>query len=310
MAGKKKETNTEKTKPKRKYTRRNEKNVISEAADGSVLVKEKAPKHASKWKYPWDKIKEEWLGGKSPAQLEREFELPKNLIYIHARKWVDEGYTRPDDKLKEIAESEEITELSLEERAFEQIWSHLDKYQLTEQQKLFVLSYAKNPNKMEAAKKAGYRLSGATADLVTNYLLNDANINSAISYIRGQMIKGYAVQPSDVVNTMTKLFFSDMSDYIEDFGYKTKWVATRQGGYEKDVPYIKLKDKKDMDMSLVKSMKVGQSGDIQIELFDKKMAFDFFIELFGILKQKEENINENKLATGLLAMAEFFKTKK
>ncbi|MGL5711759.1 MAG: terminase small subunit [Paraclostridium sp.] len=249
-------------------------------------------------KNDWEAIKRDWLNGVRPMDLIRKYNTHKSQTYSMIRKWLNEGLV-PDDY-------DEESKLKVDDKNFIEMWDKLESFELTEKQKVFTITYCMTDDKLEAIKRAQYNCTDASAHVMAYKLLKNEKIKAAIKELKPQITSKYDVNSDDVVGYMAKLFNANMGDYIDDFGTRRVTVTTRKGTYEKEVPYIQLKDKKDVDMSLVKGIKVGQSGDLQIELHDKNKAVDFFIKYLGLLENSEGNTNENKLAQGLMLLAQSF----
>lgn len=249
-------------------------------------------------KNDWETIKKEWLKGARAMDLIRKYGTHKSQTYSMIRKWLNEGLV-PDDY-------DEESKLKVDDKNFIEMWDKLEDCGLTEKQKVFTITYCMTDDKLESIRRAQYNCTEASAHVMAYKLLKNEKIKSAIKELKPQITSKYDVSSDDVIGYMAKLFNANMGDYIDNFGTRTVKVTTRKGTYEKEVPFIQLKDRKDVDMSLVKGIKVGQSGDLQIELHDKNKAIDFFVKYLGLLDNNEGNTNENKLAQGLMQLAQAF----
>lgn len=254
-------------------------------------------------KIDWDVIKNKWLNeGYSPRDIMREFDLSSAHVYPKIKKWLSDGAIPSD-----TAKNEKV---SLRDIAFTDLWGKLDEYELSEPEKIFVINYAHTNNAETSLKDSGLTGKSKSESRATlTYLMSKKKLQLALRYVRGLILNKYNLDQEDVVGHFAKILNSSMGDFIDDYGYKQVTVTTRKGTYQKEVPYIQMKKITDVDMSLVKSIKVGQSGDVQIELYDKKLALEFFTKYLNLIEDKQESNTESKLAQGLLGLAEIFKNK-
>ncbi|MGL5315875.1 MAG: terminase small subunit [Peptostreptococcaceae bacterium] len=254
-------------------------------------------------KIDWDSVKAKWMfQGYTAKQMAEEFDIPLSTVYSKIKKWIFDGSV-PTSEIPD-------KKVSLRDMAFSEIWGKLDDYQLSEQEKVFVLSYAHSNDPHEALKEAQmYSNSKSENSMTITHLLGKQRLKLAVAHIRNLILNRYNLEADDVLVEYAKILKSNMGDFVSDFGYKEVEVKTRRGTFTKEVPYIKLKNIKDVDLSLVKSMKIGQSGDVQIELYDKKLALEFFTKYLNMIDGNSNATNDNKLAQGLLTLVDIMKNK-
>lgn len=177
---------------------------------------------------------------------------------------------------KEI--KKKLTELETDERINDQdadvVQNILDKSDLSERWKLFIMYYLQCYSPTTAALKAGYSKSGAGAAGLS--LLKDERIKVVLNQIKAVINKSLYLEAHDVLSEYVKIAFADMTDFVE----------VKEGR-------ISIKDTDKVDGTLISEIKQGRDG-ITVKLHDKMKALDKIDKLFDLIPDRKLELDREK----------------
>lgn len=171
---------------------------------------------------------------------------------------------------------------------------------LTEKQKRFCLFYLQRFNATWAYMKA-YDASYETANTNGPLLLVKTGIQTQLASLKKAVMGDIHLTTTDLAKEYAKQAFADLGDYV-DFGTKQEIVRDGwykpikdkvKGGYLKaDVSFVHLKDKKEVDTSVLKGIHIGRDG-VVVELYDKQKALGELMKYLDDDNPADENVTIN-----------------
>lgn len=205
------------------------------------------PKTVSKWK-TLDKWEENIKNSKNKSEnskFEKDIE----------RYSLEDGNMEIEDEIKDIIESEE----------------------LTDKQTLFCIYFIQYFNATKAYQKA-YGCNKVTAKVNGSKLLSKANIRIAISSLKQNRMNRALLEADDIFQKYMDIAFADITDYIT-FGKKDTLIGISESGvpiYQQH-NYVDYHESEDIDGSLITEFKEGKNG-FSIKLMDRLKALDWLAE--------------------------------
>lgn len=155
----------------------------------------------------------------------------------------------------------------------------------TEKQKLFALYYLQRFNATWAYMQA-YGGKYTVANVEGPRLLVNPSVKSMIDELKAEQAAELHMTKMDVLNEAARQMTANIGDYI-DFGSEEVPVTDKQGhkvidpatGKQriKRVSRVTLRDKSEVDTSLLKSVRVGKDGVI-VEINDPQKAMDMLMK--------------------------------
>ncbi len=155
----------------------------------------------------------------------------------------------------------------------------------TEKQKLFAQYYLERFNGTWAYMKA-YKVNADTARASAPRLLANVSVRTMIDELKAEQAAELHMTKMDVLNEAARQMTANIGDYI-DFGSKEVPVTDKQGRKVIDsatgkprmkrVSRVTLRDKSEVDTSLLKSVRVGKDGVI-VEINDPQKAMDMLLK--------------------------------
>ncbi len=153
-----------------------------------------------------------------------------------------------------------------------------------DKQKMFAVYYLQRFNATWAYMKA-YGANQSTAMVNGSKLLSNAKIQKLITELKQQQLSENHLTKSDLISELAKQAKVDLGDYI-DFGSTDEEVVDRKGRRIIDkngeiktvrVSHVSLKNKENVDTSLLKSVHIGKDG-VVVETYDKQKAIDLLLK--------------------------------
>lgn len=178
-----------------------------------------------------------------------------------------------------------------------------ESLELTEKQRLFCLYFIKNHNATMAAIKAGYAKESAHVQGHEN--LRKPKIAKEIRRLKGRALEELFIDAMDVLEVYAKIAFADIGDYV-NFGRREVQVMGMYGpvfageGKKKKpvmqtVNFIDLKEKDEVDSTIISEVKEGRDG-VSIKLLDKMKALEKLEKYLDILPDHHKRkIDDEKL---------------
>ncbi|MCZ9310619.1 terminase small subunit [Weissella koreensis] len=249
----------------------------------------------------WEEAEQDYLAGMKYKDIATKYEVSvSNVKAWKSRKWVKEKVTN-----KNVTKTEKVTKKSQKvttQNNVDDVIDDLDEYGLTDKQNVFVVRYLKSFNATQAYMDA-YGVDANTARTNGSRLLTNANIRSAIKRIKAARLKDVAVDEEDIIAQWARQSFADIGDYVE-FGTHPEQIMAAYGPMfhdgepvMQDRSRIYLKNKDDVDTSLIKKITVGKDGPI-VELFDKTKAQERLLEEIRAMDRPNEN-NDSSLINAI-----------
>ncbi|MBW4802890.1 terminase small subunit [Loigolactobacillus coryniformis] len=161
----------------------------------------------------------------------------------------------------------------------------IEKSDATEKQKMFALYYLQRFNATWAYMQA-YGGKYTVANVEGPRLLVNPSVKDMIDELKAEQAAELHISKMDVLNQAAKQMGANIGDYI-DFGSEEVPMTDKQGkkiidpdtGKQrtKRVSRVTLRDKSEVDTSLLKSVRVGKDGVI-VEINDPQKAMDMLLK--------------------------------
>lgn len=155
----------------------------------------------------------------------------------------------------------------------------------TEKQKLFALYYLQRFNATWAYMQV-FKCTYNTARTEGSKLLANPNIKQMIDKLKAEQAAELHMTKMDVLNEAARQMTANIGDYI-DFGSEEVPMTDKQGKKVIDpatgkprmkrISRVTLRDKAEVDTSLLKSVRVGKDGVI-VEINDPQKAMDMLMK--------------------------------
>lgn len=190
---------------------------------------------------------------------------------------------------------EEYVEAVAERKAIDDIISVIfDKYNLTDQQRLFCLYYTENFNPKIAAQKAGYDVDNRLQRKIA-MLMSSKVITECIQEILNALTSNVSLTAEKIIERHMQIAFSNISDFVE-YGVEEvdENVRDADGSIMDTVTiskaFVRPKDMSTVDGSLIKKIKLGQYG-FEIELEDRSKSLDYLSKLLTLSKLEQARLD-------------------
>lgn len=253
----------------------------------------------------WEQAETDYLDGMKYKDIADKYDVTLNTVKSWKQRY---GWSRngapPKQKSVHTKEKSMHTNTKVEEAV-----DKLDDSDLIDKQKAFAIEYLKSFNATQAYMNV-YDVDYNTARTNGSRLLTKANIQEAISELRKARLKDLVVSEQDILQMWAKQAFADIGDYVE-FGSYDELNTNGDGDVYLDVndnpivihhSFVQLKDRKQVDTSLIKKVTLGKDGPV-IELHDQVKAQERLLEaLQGIVN--DDNVEDSSLIKALDTAAE------
>ncbi|MBB1078953.1 terminase small subunit [Limosilactobacillus sp. STM2_1] len=184
-----------------------------------------------------------------------------------------------------------------------------DSDELNDKQKAFCLYYLQRYNATWAYQKA---YGGSYNVAMTNgpRLLGNARIKSYLAELKKQQSQDLYLNANDILKQLAKQAFANYGDYI-DFGSEEvpevdakgmPVIDPETGDYMKCTrSFVNLKNKDEVDTSLLKKVSIGRDGVI-VELMDQQKALQLLLD-----RLPEPEVNDDSTNSLLKALKDGMK---
>ena len=176
----------------------------------------------------------------------------------------------------------------------------LENQELTAEQQLFCVLYAKRPNATQAYKKA-YGCSYDTANAHAYKLLSNVVINAENKHLRKEHFENQLFNEHDVFQWYLDIATACITDYVT-FGREEVPVMNMFGPVmvddvplTKEVNYVKFQESIEVDGRAIKKIKMGKEG-ASIELYDAMKAMDWLAEHMSMGTAGQQGLAMNILS--------------
>lgn len=179
---------------------------------------------------------------------------------------------------------------------------------LTDKQKAFCMYYLQRYNATWAYQKA-YGVSYDVARANGSRMLTNANVKKQLTELKKQQATDLYLNANDVLARLAKQAFADYGDYLE-FGSEDEPQYAENGeplidmktGEQMTVKrsFVYLKNKEDVDTSLLKKVTIGRDGVI-VELNDQQAALKLLLDRLPEPEVNDDSTNSllNAIGNGL-----------
>lgn len=183
------------------------------------------------------------------------------------------------------------------DKIFEEIFGS----DMTENEKTFLLLYLESYNGAQSYRKA-YNMDNLVVSKVKACeLLQKPHIRAAVKRARKIMSVGFDIDPTQYIEFLLKAANANIGDYVR-VEEEEKPVLDREGNpilnMDTGEPVtnkrsrVFLNNSKDLDMSLVSSIKQGKDG-VTIQLIDKLSCWDKIKDFMEWQMEKENKAKED-----------------
>lgn len=184
----------------------------------------------------------------------------------------------------------------------------IENDKLNDRQKMFCVYYLQRYNATWAYQKA-YGVGYDTARTSGSALLAKPNIKKQLGELKKQQAKDLYLDANDVLISIAKQAFADYGDYIE-FGTEDERLYSEKGeplinpktGEQETTKrsYVYLKNKEDVDTSLLKKVSIGRDG-VVVEMQDKQTALKLLLDRLPEPEINDDSNNSllNAIGSGL-----------
>lgn len=203
-----------------------------------------------------------------------KWELPESTVYQ------DEGAVVRKRNKPEEHEKMEIAAGLVEEVMSNDLTS--------DKQQLFLLLLVKCFNATTAYSKAFGCENRVRAASEASKLLARPEIRAEYNRLKRMRYMREYLDAEDIFQKHMDIAFADITDYL-DFGTRTE--RDQKTGKEYDYSYVRLKDSKKVDGTLVTEVKQGRDG-VSIKLMDRQKSLDWLKDQMSILTEKEKLQND------------------
>lgn len=172
---------------------------------------------------------------------------------------------------------------------------------MTEKEKNFLLLYLESYNAAQSYRKAYNMDNLVTSKVKACELLQKPHIRAAVKRARKIMSVGFDIDPTQYIEFLLKAANANIGDYVR-VEEEEKPVLDKEGNLVLNMDTgepvtnkrsrVFLNNSKDLDMSLVSSIKQGKDG-VTIQLIDKLSCWDKIKDFMEWQMEKENKAKED-----------------
>lgn len=226
-----------------------------------------------------------------------------NVSVSAVKSWASRKWNKVATKPKKVANKKKKLQLlkSVTDEQVDKLTDDILDNKLTAKQQLFVAEYLRTSNATQSYMNA-YGVKYDVANVEGPKSLVKPSIQQVIKTVRKSQLKYIGVDIAGLINDVAKEAKADIGDYLE-FASHDELITDMDGNVQLDTndnPVVKhysqvwVKDKAEVDTSLIKKVSVGKDG-VQLELHDKTKARDKLIDwLTGDKSGKDKLDNEKR----------------
>ncbi len=148
----------------------------------------------------------------------------------------------------------------------------VEESELTDKQKIFALNYLKSHNATQSYIDA-YHVDYNTANVEGPKSLVKPRIRKLLDELKKQQVQDLYLNANDIIMQYAKQAFADIGEYVH-FG---TIPIKDDDGNTRHMSFVRLKDDKDVDTSLINEVHIGKDG-VVLKLYDKQKAMDKLME--------------------------------
>lgn len=221
----------------------------------------------------------DYLAGMKYKDIAAKYDVSINTVKSWKKR---NGWVRGAPKRKIVHPKTEKVASKKEIPAVKKLVEDKD---LTDKQKMFCIYYLQRFNATWAYQKA-YGVDYETARRAGSRMLTKVDIKKQLTELKKQQAKDLYLDANDILIKLAKQAFADYGDYLE-FGSKDEPQFADNGDPLIDLKtgkqvtekrsFVYLKNKEDVDTSLLKKVTIGRDGVI-VELHDQQAALKLLLD--------------------------------
>ena len=231
--------------------------------------------------------------------ISKEVDTAESTIRVWKKRfnWDDKSETLQNRK-RNVSVSKNKKKTTKKEVIADEVKEVLENTELTDNQRLFCVIYAKRHNAAKAYQKV-YHCTYESAMVLGSNLLRKIKVREQVDkLLEPELNKEFLKR--GLIQQYKDIAFSDISDYLE-FGMKQvpQWIKNNDGidipvvdpdtGEQKikEYSYVDLKDSKGVDTSIITEVSEGKDG-VKFKLADKMKAMEMLAKLSNLLSDEEK----------------------
>jgi phage terminase small subunit len=127
--------------------------------------------------------------------------------------------------------------------------------QLTEKQRLFVVEYAINMDRMKAIEKAGYQGTKQSKHNRSQRLLSDPKVQAALAEM-GTKLDGAMLTVENLATQLSRAIYRNIAPYLDDQGYINCSIADLPEDIQQTIEGFDVENEYDFETGELKTQKV------------------------------------------------------
>jgi len=219
----------------------NKQQMFAAAVDRSGLTLDKVKYYYEKDEWE-NRLKSDILYGVFTKEIKTEFN--KSMYYVNEKKSID----RIDDLL--------------------------NKTDIPDRYKMFIMYYLQSFNASQSARRAGY--TKHSSNNVAHQIMNNDRVKPILEEAKKIMRSDIYINASNIIDEYIKIAFADITEFVE---------FSENG--------VKLKNSDSVDGRLITEVKQGRDG-LNIKLADKMKALEKLDKLFEVMPDKRLELDNKK----------------
>jgi len=258
-------------------------------------------------KEKYELAEEDYIKGMKYRDIADKYEVSINTVksWKTRYKWLKEGAPKTDKsvhtkqgKVRTQNKSSATKNKEEKEPIADEVKEVLANTELTDEQRLFCVIYAKRQNATKAYLRV-YHCTYETAMVNGSRLLRNAKIKKQINALLEEELNKEFLKKG-LIQEYKDIAFSDIGDYLE-FGMRQvpQWGKNSDGidipiidpdtGQQKikEYSYVDLKNSTGVDTSIISEVSEGKEG-IKFKLADKMKAMEVLSKLSNLLSDEEK----------------------
>ncbi len=220
-----------------------------------------------------------YLKGMKLVEIASQLNLPEGTVrrWKSTHKWDNERSDKNSERSRKIQNQKEKNIKAVAE-AVDQVVGNPD---LTDQQRLFCLLYARTLNATRAYMEA-YQCSYNTANAHAYKLMSNEVVRSEVQRLKKERFEAQLFDEHDIFQWYLDIASASVTDFVS-FGREEVPVMGAFGPVEdketgepvmREVNYVKFRESDAVNGHVIKKVKMGKDG-ASIELYDAMAAMDW-----------------------------------
>ena len=219
----------------------NKQQMFAAAVDRSGLTLDKVKYYYEKDEWE-NRLKSDILYGVFTKEIKTEFN--KSMYYVNEKKSID----RIDDLL--------------------------NKTDIPDRYKMFIMYYLQSFNASQSARRAGY--TKHSSNNVAHQIMNNDRVKPILEEAKKIMRSDIYINASNIIDEYIKIAFADITEFVE---------FSENG--------VKLKNSDSVDGRLITEVKQGRDG-LNVKLADKMKALEKLDKLFEVMPDRRLELDNKK----------------